>query len=268
MKAMTIIGIVIVGIVGAIAVFASMPSDTWKDHRTDFAGVASSDELNEQVNCLSAGGVWNYASCKFNGKSEHYEIEIIGLKDVYLVDERYDFSYIISGHGYQCGSKEVSFPDQNGDNTKIISSSSCIAGVLMEEFVFDVQKEYGTTFGHVKIKNPGTYAVTVTFDRPNQHLPTITSQKFHVVDLEDPTPSYMGKIVPTLDDFRDTLNESQDIETIFFKFGEPHNDIGSGIHIYIYELNDLTEIWIGYADEILYIQHVDSDGNFLEQLLE
>ena len=83
----------------------------------------------------------------------------------------------------------------------------------------------------------------------------------------DYTSSYMGKVVPTLDDFRNTLNESPDIETIFFKFGEPHDDIGSGIHIYVYELNDSTQIWIGYADHILYVQHVDSDGNILEQLL-
>ena len=82
------------------------------------------------------------------------------------------------------------------------------------------------------------------------------------------TSSYMNKIIPTLDDFRNTLNESQDIDTIFFKFGEPHDDIGSGIHIYVYELNDLTEIWIGYTDHILYVHHVDSNGNLLEQLLE
>ncbi len=86
--------------------------------------------------------------------------------------------------------------------------------------------------------------------------------------VSDYTSSYMGgRVIPTLDDFRNTLNESQDIETIFFKFGDPHDDIGSGIHIYVYELNDSTQIWIGYADHILYVQHVDSDRNILEQLL-
>lgn len=85
--------------------------------------------------------------------------------------------------------------------------------------------------------------------------------------FEDMTSSYMDEVVPTLEDFRNTLNESQDIETIFFKFGEPHRDIGSGIHIYVYELNDSTEIWIGYNDRIIYVQHFDSDGNLLEQLL-
>ena len=87
-----------------------------------------------------------------------------------------------------------------------------------------------------------------------------------ITKLEDATSSYMNKIVPTLDDFRNALNESKDIETIFFKFGEPHDDIGSGIHIYVYELNDFTQIWIGYTDRILYVQHVDVKGNVLEKL--
>ena len=87
-------------------------------------------------------------------------------------------------------------------------------------------------------------------------------------ELEDGTSSFMDKVIPTLDDFRNTLNESQDIETIFFKFGEPHADIGSGIHIYVYELNDSTEIWIGYVEHILYVKHVDSDGLVLEELFE
>jgi len=115
-------------------------------------------------------------------RDAHYEIEIIGLKDIYFVGEQYDFSYIISGYGYQCGSKKISFPDENGNYTKIISSSSCIADVPMEEFVFDIQKEHGTTFGHITLNNPGTYTITVTFDRPNQYFPTTVSKEFRVVE--------------------------------------------------------------------------------------
>jgi len=85
-------------------------------------------------------------------------------------------------------------------------------------------------------------------------------------ELEHMTSSYMNKIIPTLDDFRNTLYETQDIDTIFFKFGEPHDDIGSGIHIYVYELNDFTQVWIGYTDKILYVNHVDVKGNVLEKL--
>ena len=86
------------------------------------------------------------------------------------------------------------------------------------------------------------------------------------LDLEHLTSSYMNKTIPTLDDFKDTLDETQDIDVIFFKFGKPHDDIGSGIHIYVYDLNDSTQVWIGYTNEILYVQHVDSDQNILEQM--
>jgi len=113
---------------------------------------------------------------------EHYEIKITGLKDVYIVGERYDFSYILSGYGHPCGSKAVTFPDSNGDTIGSASSASCIANLPMGIFVFDIQKEQGTTYGHVEMKNPGTYTVTVTFDRPSQHFPTTASQEFRVVE--------------------------------------------------------------------------------------
>jgi len=86
------------------------------------------------------------------------------------------------------------------------------------------------------------------------------------LESEHMLSSFMDKIIPTLDDFKNTLDVSQDIDTIFFKFGEPLDDVGSGIHIYVYELNDLTQVWIGYTDKILYVYHVNVDGNILETL--
>jgi len=113
---------------------------------------------------------------------EHYAIEITGLKDVYIVGERYDFSYILSGYGHPCGGKTVTFPDSNGDTIASASSASCIANLPMGIFVFDIQKEQGTTYGHVEIKNPGTYTITVTFDKPSQYFPTTVSKEFRVVE--------------------------------------------------------------------------------------
>ena len=78
----------------------------------------------------------------------------------------------------------------------------------------------------------------------------------------------MDKIVPTLDDFRKFASDSPDIDTIFYRFGEPVDDVGSGIHIYVYKLNDSSKIWIGYADKIMYVKHVDSNDNILESLFE
>ncbi|MCH9658160.1 hypothetical protein K0U27_05600 [archaeon] len=85
-------------------------------------------------------------------------------------------------------------------------------------------------------------------------------------DSEDKMHSDIGKMTITLDDFKNTLSEPYDIDTLFSKFGTPHKDIGSGIHVYVYELDDSTQIWIGYTDHILYVTHLDPDGNILEEL--
>jgi hypothetical protein len=86
------------------------------------------------------------------------------------------------------------------------------------------------------------------------------------LDPEDIASSYMDKITPTLDDFKKILSEQFDIDTIFSKFGEPHYDIGSGIHVYVYDLNDGTQMLIGYNGDILYVTNLDLDGNVLEEL--
>lgn len=72
----------------------------------------------------------------------------------------------------------------------------------------------------------------------------------------------------TLDDFTKILFETQDIDSIFEQFGKPHDDIGSGIHIYVYYLNDDMQIWIGYTDEIMYVKHMGADGNLIDILYE
>ena len=118
---------------------------------------------------------------QFPFKTEHYDIQITGMKNVYTVGERYDFSYILSGYGNQCGSKKVYFPDENGTTTVIASSSSCIADIPMMDFVFDIQKERGTTFGHVSLKQPGYYTVAVEFERGESH-PTLKGHQFFVVE--------------------------------------------------------------------------------------
>jgi hypothetical protein len=50
-------------------------------------------------------------------------------------------------------------------------------------------------------------------------------------------------------------------------FGEPDEDIGSGIHIYVYNLEDGTKIIIGYTDYIHNARHVDKDFNLLHVLI-
>lgn len=68
-------------------------------------------------------------------------------------------------------------------------------------------------------------------------------------------------------DFEKNLKSDMTYDLIVAKFGNPTSDIGSGIHIYVYELVDSTEIWIGYTDVILYARHMDSDHQQLHSLI-
>ena len=68
-------------------------------------------------------------------------------------------------------------------------------------------------------------------------------------------------------DFQKKLSMGMDFNAIVSTFGNPARDAGSGIHIYVYQLNDLSEIWIGFVDHILYARHMDKNQQFLENLL-
>jgi hypothetical protein len=75
------------------------------------------------------------------------------------------------------------------------------------------------------------------------------------------------KKILTLDDFNTTLTATMDYNDLVSAFGEPSKDIGSGIHIYVYELGDSSEIWIGYTDKIHYASHVSKSGQLLDVLI-
>ena len=71
----------------------------------------------------------------------------------------------------------------------------------------------------------------------------------------------------TFENFQTGLTSEMDYTAIVDAFGEPVKDIGSGIHIYVYELTDATEIWIGYVDDIHYAIHVDEDQTVLHTII-
>ena len=73
MKPVIILAVIIVGIIGSIAVFASMSPDTLQDSRTEFTGVAPPDEIDEKIDCLSSGGTWDYTSCDFEYADDPFE---------------------------------------------------------------------------------------------------------------------------------------------------------------------------------------------------
>lgn len=67
--------------------------------------------------------------------------------------------------------------------------------------------------------------------------------------------------------FEKNLKIGMDYNAIVSKFGQPAKDIGSGIHIYVYVLDDTTEIWIGYVDKILYARHMDKTRKLIKALI-
>lgn len=72
----------------------------------------------------------------------------------------------------------------------------------------------------------------------------------------------------TFESFVNHLTPEMRYQEIVKTFGDPARDIGSGIHIYVYELEDQTEIQIGYTDAIIYAVHVDSNQKELHVLIE
>lgn len=75
----------------------------------------------------------------------------------------------------------------------------------------------------------------------------------------------------TYSDFEKNLKSDMNYNSIVAKFGEPVKDIGSGIHVYVYQLIDFSEIWIGYSDKIIYAKHMDktiiSEIHLLEMMI-
>jgi hypothetical protein len=71
----------------------------------------------------------------------------------------------------------------------------------------------------------------------------------------------------TLEYFETHLQMDMNHAKLISVFGEPDNDLGSGIHIYVYKLDDTTEVWVGISDRIFYANHVDKDQNLLKVLI-
>ena len=71
----------------------------------------------------------------------------------------------------------------------------------------------------------------------------------------------------TLEYFQLYLTPEMKFDNLRKTFGDPDSDIGSGIHIYIYNLSDGTKIQIGYTDRILYANQLDERDQLLLSLI-
>lgn len=134
------------------------------------------------LSIIIAGSVIFAISIQSNSyfSKEHYEIKITGIKDVYLVGERYDFSYILYGFGDPCGGIHITFPINKTNSAGTGWIPSCLK-TIPTDFVLDMKKTYGTTYGHIALQEAGNYTVKVTFEKGSDG-PTVVTKSFLVVD--------------------------------------------------------------------------------------
>lgn len=59
----------------------------------------------------------------------------------------------------------------------------------------------------------------------------------------------------TLESFN-RLTKGADMQSLLKTLGAPARDIGSGIHIYEYELNDGSKVWVGGVEKLFYVDHI------------
>ena len=67
--------------------------------------------------------------------------------------------------------------------------------------------------------------------------------------------------------FDANLKADMKYDDIVNLFGQPDGDLGSGIHIYYYNLSDGSRIVIGYVDKIFYARHVSASGQVLHNII-
>jgi hypothetical protein len=71
----------------------------------------------------------------------------------------------------------------------------------------------------------------------------------------------------TLGYFQERIHADMNFETLEKNFGQPDGDIGSGVHIYVYNLDDGTKIQIGFVDKIIYARQVDQNNKVIVTLI-
>lgn len=113
-------------------------------------------------------------------KPEQYAIEITGLKDSYLIGEPYSFSYILYGFGSPCGDIVITFPINKTNSLNTGWIPSCLK-TNPTNFVLDVKKTYGTTYGHVALQEIGNYTIRVQFEK-GVNGPTVSEKSFIVIN--------------------------------------------------------------------------------------
>jgi hypothetical protein len=111
---------------------------------------------------------------------EHYEIEIVDLKESYEVGEPYYFSYIVSGYGDICGGWKITTPNNKSVAQGMGSISLC--GDKKLEKIYNDLRNDGIIYGPYVLDTPGDYEVSVEFYKDK--LIAKTTKSFTIVAKE------------------------------------------------------------------------------------
>lgn len=165
--------------------------------------------------------------------------------------------------------------------TAFILASLCVFIAYAQPNITNNKRDYATFIQFIKPDMKYKDIVTF-FGEPDKNIGS--GVDIYVFNLSDSSKAIIGysdkilyvehvdknkKIVErtemnhkklTYDYFIQNFKKEMKYSDIVNTFGPPSKNIGSGIDIYQYNLEDKTKILIGYTDKTLYVKHVDKSG--------
>ena len=156
-KSIIFVGIIIVGVIGTVAVFASISPSTWQDARTTFQGDTRPDEISEKIDCLSKGGLWTGNSCSVPDFDAHKVIECTGKCITETVIRIIDGDTIYTAN-YKIRLSLTNTPekDESGcQEATLFTAMHCPVGSMITIDQDDLQPvdDYGRILGKVYCEN-------------------------------------------------------------------------------------------------------------------
>lgn len=88
------------------------------------------------------------------------------------------------------------------------------------------------------------------------------------VDFSERFPSCAAQTLRAADEFAGFVSSDLSLEDLCGAAGQPDWVTGSGLSIYIYQLNDDGALWFGFAgdDELMVVRQVSSEGSVTDWL--
>ncbi len=201
-------------------------------------------------------------------REEYYEIQITGLKDVYSIGEKYSFSVIFSGYGTGCFSYDVTYPINSTDSTTVATERSCISDAPLRDFVWDLKKDEGRSYGHITLDDPGKYTVRVSIDSGQLFDSAVSEFTFLVEESIDnkqkPLPKPETKNIIIISDKIPQRNIVPITITEMTTSIRPIDEVTSwGFSLLNIEMSTLGKYWGNLPDQYMKFEIIDEDGNDL-----